>query len=124
MIFCIWCILAFELVLVQARQTFNLLLPIYPLSLEQKHKLVDGNFYNFVKQCAAGVGERENIVFKSLPREPDFRTPNWFLKEYFVGKLSYLLYPRKILRGQGITAEPKYIIIFDTDAKALKLTDR
>lgn len=124
MIFSVWCILAFDLVIVQVYRAINALLPIYSLNLEQKYELIDGNFYNFVKQCEAGVGARESILFKSLPRDPDFRTPNWFLKEYFVGKLSYLLYPRKILRGQDITGEAKYIIIFDTNSRTLKLNYR
>ncbi|MDD5196622.1 MAG: hypothetical protein PHV92_03255 [Candidatus Omnitrophica bacterium] len=121
MIFGIWCILAFGSVMRQIQKTVTFLLPVYSLSLEERHKLIDGDFYDFVKQCATEVGPEETVVFKAVPREPDFRTPDWFLKEYFVGRLSYFLYPRKILRGQGVIYKPGYIIIFDTDSKDLRL---
>ncbi|MDD5027493.1 MAG: hypothetical protein PHV58_03245 [Candidatus Omnitrophica bacterium] len=120
-IFGIWCILAFGPVLHQIQGTFTFLLPVYSLSLEERHKLVDGDFYDFVVQCKTEIGPEESVAFKALPREPGFRTPDWFLEEYFVGKLSYFLYPRKILRGQGVTDKPGYIIIFNTDSKNLKL---
>jgi len=120
--FGIWCILAFKLVIFQLQKTFTLLLPVYSLSLEEKQRVIDGDFYGFVKQCEAQIGLRETALFKVVPREPDFRAADWFLKEYFVGRLSYLLYPRKILRGQNVTDKPGYSITFDTDSRALRLT--
>ena len=124
MIFAIWCILVFKLVALQLHKTFVFLLPVHSLSLEQRHRLIDGNFYNFIKLCEARVPERESMVFKVFPQEPDFRTPDWLLKEYFIGRLAYFLYPRKVLREKNITSEPKYIIIFDTNSRTLKINYR
>ena len=124
MIFTIWCILIFEPIMRQIQETVTFLLPVYSLSLEERHKLIDGKFYNFVKLCEASIQEDESIIFKVIPQEPDFRTPDWLLKEYLIGRLSYFLYPRKILRKQGITGEAQYIMIFDTNAKTLKLSYR
>lgn len=121
-IFGIWCVLAFKPVILQVQRLFSFLLPVQALSLEERHQLVDGSFYDFVKQCEARIGPRDIVMFKAVPRDPDFRQPDWFLKEYFVGRLSYFLYPRRILRGEEAAYKPEYIIIFDTHSKALRLT--
>ncbi|MFA4989167.1 MAG: hypothetical protein WC576_00120 [Candidatus Omnitrophota bacterium] len=124
MFFIIWCILVFEPIIRQVQETFTFLLPVYSLSLEEKHNLIDGKFYNFVKLCVASIQENESIIFKVIPQEPDFRTPDWLLKEYLIGRLSYFLYPRKILREQDLSGKAQYIMLFDTNAKTLKLSNR
>ncbi|MFA5411331.1 MAG: hypothetical protein WC321_05685 [Candidatus Omnitrophota bacterium] len=123
-IFVIWCILAFRLVISQVRRTLDFVLPAYSFNLEEKYELIDGGFYNFAKFCEARVQERASMVFKVVPQEPAFRSPEWFTKEYLVGRLSYLLYPRKILRGQDAAGEARHAIVFDIDSQSLRLDYR
>lgn len=117
--FAFCCILAFKLVISQVLRTLDYVLPAYSFNLEEKYELIDGGFYNFAKLCETRTEERAVILFKVLPQEPAFRSGEWFRKEYFVGRLSYLLYPRKILRGEDTAGEAKHTIVFDIGSQSL-----
>lgn len=117
----IWCIFAFKMVALQFKEAFKSFPKIYSLNLEQKYRLVDGNFYSFLKFCEAKIPEGASIIFKILPKEPEFRSHDWLIAEYFIGKSPYYLYPRKIFRESDANPEIKYKIIYDLHSKTFSL---
>jgi len=117
LILIVWCIFAFKIITSQIRDIFKKFPIIYSLSLEQKYRLVDGNFYDFIKFCEARTPERADIVFKIVPKEPDFSSQDWFLAEYFIGKSVYYFYPRKIYREESAIPDIKYKIVYNSKAK-------
>jgi len=116
LILIVWCILTFKIITSQIRDIFKRL-PIISLNLEQKYRLVDGNFYDFIKFCEARTPERAHIAFKIVPKEPDFSSNDWFLAEYFIGKSAYYFYPRKIYREESAIPGIQYKIVYNSKAK-------
>lgn len=117
----IWCVFTFKMITLQIKVAFKNFPKIYSLNLEQKYKLIDGNFYNFIKFCELSIPENESIVFSVLPKEPVFRSHDWLIAEYFIGKGPYYLYPRKIFREKDAFSDIKYRIIFDIQSKSFNL---
>src|SRR4030042_487824 len=105
----VWCALAFRIITAQIKDIFKKL-PIIPLKLEQKYRLVDGGFYDFIKFCETKTPPRVDILFKVVPKEPDVASQDWFLSEYFIGKSAYYFYPRKIYREESAIPGIKYQI--------------
>lgn len=117
----IWCIFAFKMVALQFKGALKSFPKIYFLNLEQKYRLIDGNFYSFLKFCEAKIPERASIIFKILPKEPEFRSQEWLMTEYFIGKSPYYLYPRRIFRENDANPKIKYKIIYDLRSKTFSL---
>lgn len=113
----VWCIFAFKIITSQIRSIFKIVPIIYSLNLEQKYRLVDGNFYDFIKFCETKTPERADILFKIVPKEPDFSSQDWFLAEYFIGKSAYYFYPRKIYREEYTIPGIRYQIVYNSKAK-------
>lgn len=113
----VWFILAFKIIASQIKDTFKRPPAIYSLDLEQKYRLVDGNFYDFIKFCETKTPERAHIIFRIVPKEADFANQDWFLSEYFIGKSAYYFYPRKIYREEFALPGIKYQIVYDSKAK-------
>lgn len=113
----VWCIFAFKIITSQIKDMLKRFPIIYSLNLEQKYRLVDGSFYDFIKFCEARTPERAHIVFRMVPKEPDFSSSDWFLAEYFIGKSAYYFYPRKIYREESAIPGIKYQIVYNSKAK-------
>lgn len=121
LILIVWCIPAFKIITSQVKDIFRRIPVIYSLNLEQKYRLVDGNFYDFIKFCESKTPERANIIFKIVPKEPDFSSQDWFMAEYFIGKSAYYFYPRKIYREEFALPGIKYQIVYNSKDRTFNL---
>lgn len=117
----LWCIFTFRMLNLQVKGVFKNFPRPYSLSLEQKYKLIDGNFYDFTKFCESNIPERASVMFKVVPKAPDFLDEGWLIPEYFISKSSYYLYPRKIFREKDATPGIRYQIIYDFSSKTFNL---
>jgi len=113
----IWCFFSFRMLTTQLKIAFKTYFKICTLSLEQKYRLIDGPFYDFMQFCKEKIPEGNSIIFKCVPRDPEFRTQEWFNAEYFLGRSPYYLYPRKVFREKDATPGIRYQMVYDTNAK-------
>ncbi len=120
----IWCFFSFRMVTTQLKIAFKTYFKICALTLEQKYRLVDGSFYDFMQFCKEKIPEGDSIIFKCAPIDPEFRTQQWFSAEYFLGRSPYYLYPRKVFREKDATPEIKYQIVYDINTNTLGLNSR
>lgn len=71
------------------------------LSLEEKYKLMDGQFYDFVKFCQEKIPENADVVFIDMSKNVEKHTPEWvkngYKSGYFRQRLTYYLCPRKTI---------------------------
>jgi len=120
----IWCFFSFRMITAQLKIAFKTYFKICALTLEQKYRLMDGRFYDFMQFCKEKNPEGDSIIFKCAPIDPEFRTQQWFSAEYFLGRSPYYLYPRKIFREKDATPEIKHQIVYDINANTFGLYSR
>lgn len=77
--------------------TFPKYARLFSLNLEQKYMLVDRDIYPYIKSFQRVIPANADIII--INKSPDLvkQTPAWVKSEYFNKKLSYYLYPRRLL---------------------------
>jgi hypothetical protein len=88
------------------------------LSMEEKYKIIDGEFYLFMTYCKRNIPEHASVALANVRESQEKRfSKQWIQSEYYIQKLPYYLFPRKIYRIHDAPAgEPLYIILYDREA--------
>lgn len=95
---------------------------LYGYSEDGKYEIIDDGFYKFMKFCVKSIPKNSDVCFFVYPKEPLLYSPDWYLKEYYVQKCPYYLFPRRIFSSEcSKNQDIDYRIIYDPRFRYLYL---
>lgn len=114
-----WLFVGGKMVLEQIKMLRIALTGFMFIAEEQKLRVIDGNFYDFMKYCVENI-PRDNDIGFVLTSNPKIGTKTWFKTEYFIQRAPYYLYPIKVFRKE-YRAMVKYLILYDIERSSFLL---
>lgn len=120
-LFFFWIVFFSKLFIAQITST-KPLISFYCLNEGQKYEFIDGIFYRFMKFSKKFIPENSDILFDVLPKEPLEYSEQWYIKEYYMQKMPYYLFPRRIFTKN--LAEKKkidYSLVYNPESESFSL---